>query len=313
VNGAQLTGAVAIVALTAVNHLGVKAGAGVQNLFTVGKLVAVGALVALGFGIASPVEAHWGAPPPMPWHRMLVPFGAALIAVLWTYDGWYALTFAAGEVRNPARALPRGLLLGIGAVLAVYLGLNLVYLRALPIETLASTSRAAEASAAALAGPGAARWVVVAVAISAFGCLAATVLYASRIYQPMAADGVFLRSVAAIDPRWRTPVPALWLQAAWSVALALTGGYTALFTYTTFGGVLFHVATGLALFRLRRTAADAERPYRAWGYPFVPGLFVLGMVLLTGSTLVAAPRESLLGLLVIGAGIPAYAWWRRRA
>jgi APA family basic amino acid/polyamine antiporter len=129
----------------------------------------------------------------------------------------------------------------------------------------------------------------------------------------MAADGVFFAGVARIHPRWRTPAGALWLQSAWAAALTLTGTYTQLFTYVTFGGVLFHVAAGLALFRLRRMRPDAPRPYRAWGWPVVPALFVVGMGLLTANTLQAAPRESLLGLLAIAAGVPAYAAWRRGA
>jgi APA family basic amino acid/polyamine antiporter len=129
----------------------------------------------------------------------------------------------------------------------------------------------------------------------------------------MAADGVFFRGVARIHPRWRTPVAALWLQSAWAAALTLTGSYTQLFTYVTFGGVLFHVAAGLAVFRLRVTRPIDHRPYRAWGWPVVPGLFVLGMALLTLNTLLAAPRESLWGLVAIAAGIPAYVYWRRRA
>jgi APA family basic amino acid/polyamine antiporter len=152
-----------------------------------------------------------------------------------------------------------------------------------------------------------------AVAVSAFGCLAATILYSSRVYQPMAADGVFFRGVASIHPRWRTPVAALWLQSGWAAVLALTGSYAQLFTYVTFGGVLFHVAAGLALFRLRRTRPEAVRPYRAWGWPLVPALFVLGMALLTVNTLQSAPRESLLGLLAVAAGVPAYLAWRRQA
>ena len=129
----------------------------------------------------------------------------------------------------------------------------------------------------------------------------------------MASDGVFFARVANIHPRWRTPTAALWLQSGWAAVLALTGSYTQLFTYVTFGGVLFHVAAGLALFRLRQTRPDAARPYRAWGWPVVPALFVLGMALLTLNTLQSAPRESLLGLLAIAAGVPAYVAWKRAA
>jgi APA family basic amino acid/polyamine antiporter len=311
VTAPQAIAAVAILLLTLANHFGVRSGATIQNLFTIAKLGAIGALVAFGLAAATRSEpAPWPAIAPA---QLIVSVGVALVAVLWTFDGWYSPTFAAGELRDPARALPRALIVGLALVLVVYLALNWVYLKALPIAELAATPRAAEGAAMALLGAGAARWVAAAVSISAFGCLAATVLYSSRIYQPMAADGVFFRSVANIHPRWHTPVAALWLQGVWAVALALTGGYNALFTYVVFGGALFHVATGLALFRLRRMRPEAPRPYRAWGYPVVPALFALGMLLVTGSALWVAPRESLLGLGLIAAGLPAYAWWQRGA
>src|SRR5262249_9741160 len=154
--------------------------------------------------------------------------------------------------------------------------------------------------------------VLLAVVVSSFGCLAATVLYAARIYGPMAEDGVFPRRFAAIDPRWRTPVAALWLPCAWGVVLALTGGCPALFVYVPFGSLLFHVLGGLALFRLRSARPEAPRPYRAHGWPWIPALFVIATLLLAGTSLAGAPRESALGLLMIAAGLPAYRWWRRR-
>jgi APA family basic amino acid/polyamine antiporter len=313
VNGAQVAALLAIALVTAANHYGVRQGALVQNLFTLAKLAAIGVLVVGGFAVAPSAHMAWGAALPASPGTFVAPFGVALIATLWTYDGWYALTFSAGEVRDPRRDLPRGLLIGVAVVIAAYILLNLVYLRALSVQELSSTSRVAEAATRALFGDAAARAMTAAVAVSAFGCLAATILYSSRVYQPMAADGVFFRRVAHIHPRWRTPASALWLQSGWAMVLALTGSYSQLFTYVTFGGVLFHVAAGLALFRLRVTRPDAARPYRAWGWPVVPALFVLGMALLTLNTLQSAPRESLFGLLAIAAGVPAYVAWRRRA
>ena len=313
VNGAQLAALLAILLLTATNHFGVRQGAGVQNAFTVAKLGAIAALVVGGLMVAPRAAVNWTAPLPAAPLALAVPFGVALIATLWTYDGWYALTFSAGEVRDPQRDLPRGLFMGVAVVIVAYVLLNLVYLRALGVTELSHTSRVAEVASRALFGDRAARAMAAAVAVSSFGCLAATILYSSRIYQPMAADGVFFRRVAEIHPRWRTPAAALWLQSAWAAVLTLTGSFTQLFTYVTFGGVLFHVAAGLALFRLRATRPDVPRPYRAWGWPVVPALFVLGMALLTVNTLQSAPRESLLGLLAIAAGVPAYMAWRRGA
>jgi APA family basic amino acid/polyamine antiporter len=295
VSGAQGAALLAILLLTATNHFGVREGAGVQNAFTIAKLGAIAVLVVVGFAVAPAVAGGWTAPLPASPMALAAPLGVALIATLWTYDGWYALTFSAGEVREPKRDLPRGLLLGVTVVIVAYALLNLVYLRALTVESLASTSRVAEAATRVLFGDAAARSMTAAVAVSAFGCVAATILYSSRIYQPMAADGVFFPGVATIHPRWRTPVAALWLQSAWAMVLTLTGSYTQLFTYVTFGGVLFHVAAGLALFRLRATRPDMPRPYRAWGWPWVPAMFVLAMALLTVNTLQSGASRVIAG------------------
>ena len=312
VSGAQLAAVLAILALTAVNHFGVREGALVQNLFTLAKLAAIAALV--GFGVLHGGPLLAAAPAAMPPLASLAPAaGLALVAALWTYDGWYALTFTASEMRAPARDLPRALVGGVAIVTLLYLLLNVVYLRALPVSQLARSPHAAEAAAAVLLGARGAAIVAFGVALSSFGCLAATILYAARLYAPMAEDGVFPRVFARIHPRWRTPVAALWLQCGWAVALALSGGYTSLFTFVTFGSLLFHLLGGLALFRLRAVRPAAERPYRTHGYPLVPALFVGATLLLSVSTLVGTPRESLAGLLLIAAGLPAYAWWRRRA
>ena len=309
VSGAQLAAAIAILVLTAVNHLGVREGTLVQNLFTVSKVAAIAALVVFGLAHGSGAAAP---APPAALALVAPAVGVALVAALWTYDGWYALTFAAAEMREPARDLPRALLTGVAVVTVLYVLMNVVYLRTLTVAELAGSARPAEAAAAVLMGARGAAFVTLAVVISSFGCLAATTLYASRIYAPMADDGVFPRVFGRIDERRRTPAAALWLQGAWAAALALTGGYTSLFTYVTFGSLLFHLLGGLALFRLRATRPAAPRPYRAHGYPVVPALFVGATLLLAGGTLASAPRQSLLGLLVIGTGLPAYAWWRRR-
>lgn len=329
VNGAQLAAVLAIIALTAVNHFGLRVGASLQDALTVLKLAAVVALIVAGFALAAPVDMRspvavtpvsgaTAAPPgatgpslpgaPLP---LAAAFLTAMIAALWTYDGWYALTASAGEMRRPQRDLPRALVVGVGVVIVLYLLLNAVYLRTLPLGTLAHTTRVAEAAAYGLLGAAGARAVSAAVALSAFGCLASSILYASRIYQPMAADGLFFAGVARIHPRWRTPVGSLWLQSAWSVLFALTGTYRQLFTYVTFVSVLLQVLAGLAVFRLRTLRPGAERPYHAWGYPIVPALFVAGMLAVAVNTLFAAPRESALGLIAIAAGLLPYAWWRR--
>jgi len=309
-NGAQLAAVLAILVLTAINHFGVRAGATAQHLLTALKIGAMLGLVAFGF--LGPAHGP-AAVPPLPSGHLLAGFGVGMIAALWTYDGWYGLAFSAGEMRDPGRTLPVGLIAGTLAVLGLYVVVNAVYLRALPVSAMMQGTRTAEDAAAALFGAVGARLVSCAVVVASFGCLASTILYSSRIYQPMAADGAFFRGVAAIDPRTHVPTRSLWLQSGWAMVLALTGSYTQLFTWVTFAVVLFHVAVGAAVFVLRAKWPDAPRPYRVWGYPVVPALFVATMGLLLLNTLVERPRESLLGLGCVAAGWPAYAWWRRGA
>ncbi len=311
VSGAQLAAALAILVLTAINWVGLKQGAWTQGLLTAAKIGAVVVFALLGFLV--PAKAAVGAGAALPPGNLLAAFGVGMIAALWTYDGWYGLTFSAGELRRPERDLPLGLIVGTAAVMAMYLLLNVLYLRALPVEAMPETARIAETAAGALFGPTGSRWLSAAVLVSTFGCLSSTILYSSRIYQPMAADGVFFPFAATIHPRYRTPGKSLWLQSGWALVLTLSGTYEQLYTYVVFAAVLFHVATGAAVFVLRRQRPDLPRPYRVWGYPVVPALFVAASLILVVNTLIEKPVESLLGLGLVAAGIPAYIFWRGRA
>jgi APA family basic amino acid/polyamine antiporter len=312
VSGGQVAAALAILLLTAVNHLGLKEGAWTQNALTVLKIGSIVAFAALGLFAPARVTPDLHGPAGVIPGGLLAAFGVAMIAALWTYDGWYGPTCSAGEMRDPGRSLPRGLILGTAAVTLLYILLNLVYVRALSVPEMAATPRIAETAAAVLFGPGAARLISLAVLISTFGCLSSTILYSSRIYLPMAEDGLFFRSLARVDPRRRTPVASLWAQTAWSLLLTFTGTYSQLYTYVIFASVVFHAMTAWAVFVFRRRLPDAPRSYRAWGYPVVPALFILACLLLIGNTLKESPVESLVGLGLVALGIPAYAMFRRR-
>ena len=152
-----------------------------------------------------------------------------------------------------------------------------------------------------------------AVLISTFGCISSTILYAARIYLPMAQDGLFLPSLAKIHPRYKTPAACILAQGVWSVLLTFSGSYEQLYTYVVFAVVLFHALTGAAVFVLRRTRPEAERPYRTWGYPVVPVVFVVSCAALVVNTLLEKPTESLIGLGILALGVPAYLYWRRTA
>jgi len=309
VSGGQVAAAFAILLLTAVNYVGLREGAGVQNFLTVFRIGAIVVFVALAFFV-EPREtvSVFG---PLPQVPLLAAFGVGMIAALWTYDGWYGPTFSAGEMKDPQRTLPFGLVWGTLIVMGLYALINIVYLRALSLEEMAATGRIAETAAVALFGAGGGKLISFAVLVSTFGCLSATILYSSRIYLPMARDGVFFRRLAAVHPRFHTPSRSLWAQSLWAVLLTLTGTYEQIYTYVVFAALLFHVATAASVIVLRRRRPEVERPYRVFGYPWIPLLFILASILLVANTFSEKPVQSLLGLAFLAAGVPAYLWWRR--
>jgi APA family basic amino acid/polyamine antiporter len=308
--GGGVAGVLAIAFLTAVNFAGVKEGAWLQNLVTILKIGSLAALAGVGLFVTAPVRPDLAAPLPP---AVLAPFGVAMISVLWAYDGWYCFALSAGEVRDPGRNIPRGLIIGTAALIAIYALINFVYLRALPIPVLSQTPRVGEAAAQTLLGAGAARLVSAAILVSIFGCLSANILTCSRIYQPMAQDGLFFRSLAQINPRHHVPSASLLAQAVWASVLVLSGTFEQLYTYVVFIEVVAYSATGAALYVLRRTHPATPRPYRTWGYPWVPALFILSSLALMANTLKERPMESLFGLGLLVLGLPAYAAWRRQA
>ncbi len=315
----QVLAAACVVGLTAVNARGLKTGAVVQNALTVIRVGAVVALVA--FGLAAERTAGPGALaasglfPPLAggWSGALKAFALALIAVFWTYDGWYSVNCAAEEVRDPARNIPRGLIAGTATVMALYVLVNVVYLRVLPLGDMAGVVGVGELAAARLFGSSGGAIMAGLIAFSVFGCLHATILYGPRVSYAMARDGLFFKALAPVHPRFRVPSRALWAQSAWSVVLCLSGTYATLFEYVIFAVLLFFVATGAAVPVLRRRRPDLPRPYRAWGYPVVPILFVLASAAIFLNTVVARPGKSLIGFAVLAAGIPGYFRWKRGA
>ena len=307
--GAQVAGAGAIVALTAINHFGLKQGAWTQNLLTAVKVAAFAAFCIGGFLV--PARASLDLAAPVSTSGLLAVVGVGMIAALWTYDGWYATTFSAGEMRDPARTLPFGIVGGTLAVTVLYLILNVVYLRAIPIERMGAEERIGEAAAAALFGAAGGQAIAAAIVLSTFGCLASTILYSSRIYGPMAADGIFFPALARIHPKWRVPTRSLWWQSAWALALTLSGTYDQLYTYVVFVAVLFHALAAGAVFRLRRLRPEVPRPFRVPLWPWIPLAFLAASLLLAVNTLFERPVESIAGLGLLALGLPAYSLFRR--
>jgi APA family basic amino acid/polyamine antiporter len=237
--------------------------------------------------------------------------GAAMIGTLWCFDGWYQACFCAGEIRDPARNLVRGMVFGTVAIAVLYLVVNVVYLRALSPADMAQAPRVGEAAAQVLLGSTAAQLMAAAVGVSILGCLASCILTGARAYLPMAQDRLFFHALARVHPVHRTPGTSLAAQAAWSILLAFTGTYEQLGVYVIFAVFVFHAATGAAIFVLRRTQPATPRPYRAWLYPWTPLLFILTSLAFVVSTLWERPIESLWGLGIVLLGVPAFLWWRR--
>ncbi len=266
-------------------------------------------LITIALSVPAKVSPDWTAP--LPAGNLLPGIVLAMVMVLGSYDGWYQATFSAGEIRRPERNLSLGMIDGTLGMLGLYLLVNWVYLRALPIEAFGASDRIGEDAVTALLGPGAGRVLAAAVLISVFGCISSTLLGASRIGLPMAQDGVFFRQLATIHPRYLTPTTNILVLGIWSCVLVLSGSYEQLFTYATFSALVFHIGAGAAVFRLRRTQPDTPRPYRTWGYPWVPAVFVLGTLGVVLVTLVQQPKESLLGVGLVILGVPAFLWMRR--
>jgi APA family basic amino acid/polyamine antiporter len=312
----QLVAAASILLLTGLNSFGIRSGAFVQNLLTVFRLGMVVALVGLGilFGRkAGAANFHPLFPAGPSFWGVLKPLGLALVAVFWTYDGWYSVNCTAEEVRAPERTIPRGLTLGVLAVTASYVLVNLVYLLALPFERLKGVVRVGELAATSLFGSGWSAAFSALVMISVFGCLNANILFGPRVFYAMAHDGHFFRAMGRLGARSHVPTGALWGQAAWSAVLCLSGTYQSLYEYMVFALLLFFAATGLAVFVLRRKAPDMPRPYKAWGHPVVPVVFILTSLAVFASIVTEQPWKSLVGLGLLAAGVPVYFVWRTRS
>ena len=242
-------------------------------------------------------------------------FGAAMLGALWAYDGWQNVAPLAGEVRDPQRNLPRAFVGGTLAVAALYLLVNLAYFYALTPVQIASVPASSSVATQVMQrflGPIAVSMTAVALMISSFGALHASVLANSRIPFAMARDGLFFRALVRLSPRTNVPVRAILAQAAWASILALSGTYDTLTDSVIFSSWLFYGLMTAALFVFRKKMPDAPRPYRAFGYPLIPMIFLLVTAALLVNTFVAAPREALRGVAVLAAGLPFYWYWARR-
>lgn len=299
----------AILLLAGVNYVGVKPGSITVNVLTVLKLAALAVLIAAGLAIGLP-PGSGGASLPPPGSPVLA-LGAALVPVLFTYGGWQQTNFIAEEIRSPERTIPRALMIGVAGVVGVYLLANVVYLRVLGLDGLARSTAPAADTMRALLGPTGGTLIAAGIAVSTLGFLNLVILVTPRVFQAMAADGVFLPRLAALHPRHRTPAAAIVLQSAWASVLAATGTFAQLVDYVSFADWIFFGLTVLGIYRLR--AREGSGGIHTPGYPVTPALFVAAAVLVVASAVRANPGNALIGTGLLLLGVPMYLWWRRRA
>ncbi|MGA8232397.1 MAG: amino acid permease [Candidatus Acidiferrales bacterium] len=306
--------AAALAVLTLVNCLGVKTGGRTQSALMVMKIVAVGALVIAGLALTgkhttttTAAERDWS----------LTSFGAAMVPVLFAYGGWQTANFLAAEVKEPKKNLPRGLLLGVLGVVVLYLGVNWVCLRSLGSQGLAATTTPATAVMRMAWGQPGATFIAAAIAISTLGFLSQSILTAPRVYFAMADDGLFFRAISWLDPRTRAPVAAIVLQSVWTMVIALSGRYEQILNYVISMDFLFFGLTATTIFVFRQRAArgqmNASEGYRMPGHPVSTVMFVAICWWVVGNTIYRYPQNSLIGFVLLLAGVPVYWFWRRRA
>lgn len=304
-----LTAITVIAVLTAINYVGVKQGARVQVFFTVLKLSGLGLLIASALFHEGGTNINAALPAALPATSVGIAFLAAFVA----YDGWHVIAFVGGEVINPKRNLPLALVLGLSISIVVYLLANLAYLHVLPMVKLTESARVAADTATATIGPWGASFITLTIVLSTIGAANGSILTAPRIYFAQAQDRLFFRRFGEVHPRFQTPAFSILVQGVWTCLLASTGSYEHLIAYVLFVSWMFHAATVLAVPVLRRKHPDAVRPYRMWGYPVAPLLFVAFAAWFVATTLVSRPQSSIVGGLLLLSGVPVYYYWRKKA
>lgn len=323
--GTKLLTVAVIALLTLVNYLGVRFGGTVQNVFTILKVAAILFLVVAGFASGNGSFSHFvqssatGTPS---GGSLLLALVAAMSGAFWAYDGWNNITYIAGEVRQPQRTIPRALFIGMLVVISVYFLVNLAYVYILPIDVMAASERIATDAATVIWGSFGGAFIAAAVMVSTFGTSNGTILASARVYFAMAREKMFFPSIGAVHSRYRTPGNALILQAVWTSILVFSGTFDTLTDMLIFVSWVFYALGAFGVFVLRRTMPNVPRPYRVWGYPLIPAIFIAFACLYVGVTVygdIVAYNEgraeiinSAFGLFLVGMGIPFYIYFRSK-
>lgn len=312
IRAGQILSIALILFLGVVNYFGVKIGGGVQVAVTVVKVLLILGIVIAGLVFGSEVGSASNYVSSIAAPGGISGFFVALVAALWAYDGWNNVNMVASEIKRPQKNLPMALIGGTLLVMAVYLLTNLAYFYVLSAQDVANSDRVAAEMMRRIFGQTGANWVSVAAMISIFAALNGSILSGSRVPYALARDGLFFRSIARVHPQHATPAAAIVLLSVWSGVLTLSGRYDQLYTLVIFPSWILYTMAAASVIVLRRTKPNLPRPYRTLAYPLVPTAFVLVALTLLANTLVQSPRESVLGLVLIGAGLPFYFYWRKR-
>ena len=299
-----LVAVVVLALLTIVNCFGVRSGSNVQSALMVLKILAIVALVAVG--LMAPPAAGIGTS-----HASVGGAGAAMTAVMFSYGGWQTASFVAGEMRDPQRDLARGLLMGVAGVVILYTAVAFICVHALGPSGLAESKTPASDVMRAAAGDRGATFIAIGIAVSALGFLSQSMLTAPRVYFAMAEDGVFFRSLAAVNAQSRVPVLAIIVQGVAAAVIAVSGAYGQILSYVVSVDFIFFGLTGAALFVFRRRAAEPHPGFSAPGHPITTGLFVACCAAIVVATVVNNLENSLIGFGILALGVPAFLYWRR--
>lgn len=310
----KIVAAGSILLLTLINCFGLKVGAVTQNVVTLIKIAAVVALIALCLllpgGSVGNFEPLWTTEPAT---SMVGAFGVAMIAVLWGYDGWIEITYVGSEMKHPARDMPRSILLSTVLVSVLYVGVSVAILYVLGRENAAKSPLVAADAMKVVLGTGGATFITLAVLLSTLGSNHGIIFTAARIPYAMAREGKFFSWAARLHPRYATPNTSLIVQGFWSAILVMIGSYSDLITCMVFVSFLFYSLSCAAVIVLRRREPGMDRPYRAWGYPLTPVVFILFSAYLIVNSIVTLPVYSLVGAGLLGAGLPFYWYFQRRS
>jgi len=301
-----------VMLISALHCIGVRQGTVTQNILTVIKIGSLVGIILLGVFIGKGDTAHFS--PLFEWDKIAKSsvFASAFIPAIFAYSGWNAVIYIAGEVKDPDRNLPKALLMGNLIVIVLYLAINVVYIYGVPVTDMKGAARISEVATTALFGYPTSAWITALITVSILGALNVVTMLGPRIYYAMARDGVFFKRLSYIHPKFGTPSNAIILQAAWSCLLILTNTWGTLFTYVSVIITLFSAFTVGSVIVLRWKKPELKRPYKLWGYPIVPILFILANLWIVWGSVVERPWESLLGLFIVCLGIPAYLIWQNQ-